>query len=254
VENRQETPPPAWAGRRVRLPLLLVCLAASIVALLGTRTSLLGAVGFGEGRSGAGGSFWCVPRGLPAPAGVGLAQILELRAGVKAVFGLSGGSPYAAGLVTPEYMWTDNPPVRPRAVRLANGLWPAGYEMRWWTRNSDVGADVLAFPAARAARGFFEEAAGGDCRRPAAERPAPFPPGARNLAWVNPDRAKQDDVFLLRGRRVYRVVAVRLTSAPAMAEPVERRTGEAVVDRLACALPGAGCPVPQSAGAVHRRG
>jgi hypothetical protein len=256
VEQGRDTPPPLawWASQRVRLPSLLACLGAAIVALLGTRTSLLGAVGIGGGGSAEGVSTWCVPRGLPAPAGADLHELLELHAGVAAVFKFSGGRRYAAGVVTPDFMWSDDLPLRLRASRLADGLWPAGIEMRWWARNYNVVADALAFPGARGARAFFEEASSGDCRRSAAERPALSPPGARNLAWVNPDGAKQDDVFLLRGRRVYRVAAVRLQSAPAMTAPAGRRAGEEVVDGLACALPDAGCPASRGASAVHSRG
>ncbi len=143
--------------------------------------------------------------------------------------------------MTPEDMWSDDLPLRLSSSRLADGLWPAGYEMRWWTRDYDVGADALMFPGVRQAREFFEEAASADCHRAGTQQPALLPPQARNLAWVNPDGAKEDDVFLLRGRRVYRVVAVRLQGAPAMAAQAERQVGVEFVDTLACSLPGAGC-------------
>jgi hypothetical protein len=138
-------------------------------------------------------------------------------------------------------MWSDDSPLQPRSARSADGPWPAGYELRWWTRNYDVVADVLVFSAARQAREFFEDAASTDCHRAGRQRPARWPPLARNLAWVNPDDAKEDDVFLLRGRRVYRVAAVRLEGAPAMTAQAEQRVGADVVDALACALPRAGC-------------
>jgi hypothetical protein len=227
---------------------LLVCLCAAIVLLLGTRTSLLGAVGVGgsgtaEGGGGIaeGASRWCAPHGLLTLAGADLDELVELRAGPLAVFKYSGGRWYAGGIVTPEDMWSDNPPQRVRSSRLADGLWPAGYEIRWWTRDYDAGADVLMFGELREAREFFEEAASTHCHRAGVMSPALWPPRARNLTWVNPDDARQTDVFLLRGRRIYRVVAVRLRGAPAETAQVERRTGAMFTDALACALPGAGC-------------
>lgn len=230
-----------WGGQRVRLTVLLVCLGAAIVALLGTRSSLLGAVGTGEGGGAEGASTWCVPHGLPAPAGADIGELLELRADLLAVFAFSGGRRYARGVVAPADMWSDDLPMRLRNSRLADGLWPAGYEMRWWTRDYNVGADVLLFPDARQAREFFGMAASTDCHRAGTRQSALRPPGARNLAWVNPDGVKQSDVFLLRGRRVYRVAAVRLEGAPAMAAQAERLAGAEVADTLACVLPGAGC-------------
>jgi hypothetical protein len=220
---------------------LLVCLGAAIVLLLGTRTSLLGAVEVGGGGSAEGAPTWCVPRGLSAAAGVGLGGLIELRVAPLAVFEFSGGRRYAVGVVTPEDMWSDDLPLRLRSSRLADGLWPAGYEMRWWTRDYDVGAEALMFPDARQAREFFEEAASTDCHRAGTQQPALSPPQARNLAWVNPDDAKEEDALLLRGRRVYRVGAVRLLGAPAIAAQAERQAGAEFVDTLACALPDAGC-------------
>jgi hypothetical protein len=230
-----------WAAQRVRLAVLLACLGGAIVLLLGTRTSLLGAVGVGGGGSAQGASTWCVPHGLPATAGANIGELIALRAGPLAVFGDSSGRRYAAGIVAPEDMWSDDSPMRLRASRLADRLWPAGYELRWWTRDYNVGADVLVFPGVRQARELFEEAASTDCHRAGTQQPALSPPQARNLTWVNPDGPEQDDVFLLRGRRVYRVAAVRLERAPAMAAQAEQQAGMEFVDTLACSLPAAGC-------------
>jgi hypothetical protein len=250
VEHDREPPPLAWwASQQVRLAVLLVCLGAAIVLLLGTRTSLLGAVGVGGGKTGEGGdggiaegaSRWCAPHGLPALADTDLYGLVELRAGPLAVFKYSGGRWYAGGIATPEDMWSDDLPLRVRPSRLADGLWPAGYGMRWWTRDYDVGATALMFAESREAREFFQEAASTHCHRAGVVWPALSPPRARNLAWVNPDEARQSDVFLLRGRRVYRIGAVRLQGAPAETAQAERRTGARFTDALACALPGAGC-------------
>jgi hypothetical protein len=238
-----------WAGQRVRLAVLLVCLGAAIVLLLGTRTSLLGGVGGdgnAEGRVGNAvrASMGCVAHRMPALAGADLDELVELRGGPLAVFESSGGRRYAGGIVIPEDMWLDDLPLRVRSSRLADGLWPAGYEMRWWTRDYDVGADALMFGESHEAREFFEEAASTYCHRAGVVWPALSPPRARNLTWVNPDDARQSDVFLLRGQRIYRVAAVRLRGAPAETAQAERRTGARLTDILACALPGAGCTAP----------
>jgi hypothetical protein len=228
-------------------------LGASVVLLLGTRTSLLSAVGIGGGdaQGASSSSTWCAPPGLPAPADVDLEELVALRAGLLRVFELYGGRWYAGGIATPEDMWSDDLPLRPRSSRLADGLWPAGYEMRWWTRDYDVGADALMFGGSRQAYGFFQEAASTDCHRDGVLWPAFSPPRARNLAWVNPDGARQSDVFLLRGSRVYRIVVVRLQGAPAETVQEERRTAASLLDALACILPDAWCPASGAGGGVH---
>jgi hypothetical protein len=250
VEHDHETPPPVvwWASQRVRLGVLLLCLAAAIVLLLGTRTSLLDAVGFGgsgaaEGRDGSAMSapMRCVANRLPALADANLYELVKLRGGPLAVFEHSGGRRYAAGIATPEDMWSDDLPLRVRPSRLADGLWPAAYEIRWWTRDYNVVADALMLAEPREARELFEDAASTYCHRAAVVWPVLSPPRARNLTWVNPDGARQADVFLLRGRRVYRVAAVRLQDAPAESPQAERRVAARLVDTLACSLPGAGC-------------
>ncbi len=247
-----------WASQRVRLAVLLVCLGAAIVLLLGTRTSLLGAVGIDGGasaeeRAGSalGASMGCVAHRLPTPADADLDELVALRAGVLAVFESSDGRWYAGGIPTPEDMWSDDLPLRVRSSRLADGLWPAGYEMRWWTRDYNVGADALMFRESRQAHEFFEEAASTHCHRAGIVWPAFSPPHARDLTWVNPDDARQTDVFLLRGRRVYRVAAVRLRDAPAETTQSERRADARFTDALACALPGAGCTQPRGGDVVH---
>jgi hypothetical protein len=215
---------------------LLACLGAAVVALLASRTSLLGAVGIGAGGSAAAASTWCVPNGLPEVARADVDELLELRAEVSAA------SPrvarrYGRGIALPEDVWSDDEPRTLRATRSAGGRWPAGYEMRWWTRDYDAVADVFVFAGPRGAREFFDLAASSHCHRDSAPRSTALPPDARELAWTNPDDAEQEDVFLLRGRRVYRVAAVRLRRTPS----VTRRIDFELVDAMACALPGADC-------------
>lgn len=232
---------------------LLVCLGATAASLLGTKTSLLGAVGIG-GRSAEGASTWCAPHGLPAPTDADLEELVTLRAALLRVFRLYGGRWYAGGIATPDDMWSDDTPLRLRASRLADGLWPAGYEMRWWTRDYDVGPDALVFGGERQAREFFQQAASTDCHRDGVLLPALSPPRARNLSWVNPDRARQSDVFLLRGSRVYRIVVVRSEDTAVETGQAERRTGAGLLDALACVLPDAQCRASGAARGVHSPG
>jgi hypothetical protein len=243
VDLGQDEPPPAWQrNQRVRLTGLLVCLVAATASLLGTRTSLLDSIGVdGSGSAQGASTTWCAPRGLPTLTSTDRHELLQLRDGLLRVFAATGGRGYTGGVVTPEDMWSDNSPLGPRASRLARGRWPAGYEVRWWTRFYDLVADVLVFSTPHQALAFFKQAASTDCHRDGAQQPAPWPQQARNLAWVNPDHAAQNDVFLLRGRRVYRVAAVRLDDAPKETAPAQRRTGAKLVDLLACVLPGADC-------------
>ncbi|HXB65296.1 MAG TPA: hypothetical protein VNV42_10515 [Solirubrobacteraceae bacterium] len=257
MEDDRETPPVAWwAGPRIRLAVLLVCLGGAIVLLLGTRTSLLGAaaIGGGDAQGASNAPTWCTPRGLPAPTDADPEALIALRARLLRVFALYGGQRYVGGIATPGDMWSDDLPLRLRSSRLADGLWPAGYEMRWWTRDYDVGADVFAFGGSRQARELFKVAASTDCHRDGVLWPAFSPPRARNLMWVNPDLARQSDVFLLRGSRVYRIAAVRLQGAPAESVQAQRRTGARLLDALACVLPDAQCKASGAVRGVHSAG
>ena len=215
---------------------LLACLSAAVAALLASRSSLLGAVGIGAGGSAAAASTWCVPNGLPEVARADVDELLELRADVSAA-ALRSGRRYAAGIARPGDVWSDDEPQTLRATRIAGGRWPAAYEMRWWTPDYDAVADVFAFAGTSPARRFFDLAASPRCHRDSGPRATALPLAARELAWTNPDDAAQEDVFLLRGRRVYRIAAVRLRRTPL----VTRRVDFEFADAMACALPGADC-------------
>jgi hypothetical protein len=119
---------------------------------------------------------------------------------------------------------------------------PGGYELRWWAANGDdVVADGFIFAETDQARAFFEQAANAVCRPSSATFPTSSPPDGRDLAWRNPDGFAQEDLYLLRGQRVYRVGVVRAGAGGEITAP-QRSAAFSLVNGLACALPGAACP------------
>jgi len=234
--------PPWWYQRRFRLPLLLGCLGLSLSALIAT--------GSLESAGSAPSRRWCVPT-TPPLASVRLSTILELHTSLLPVLRPIARARYRVGTVLPEDAWSDNYPLSLRASRRANGLWPASWEMRSSASDpqlapaqDNVVADVFLFAEQRQAQRFFAEATSDRCRSDASARPASQPPRARNLVWVNPDNVTQDDVFLLRGLRVYRIAEVRPAGAPTRPSVAQQQEGLSRVDTLACALPDASCPRP----------
>jgi len=161
-------------------------------------------------------------------------------------------SRYEWGTVPPEVVWTDNSPQSIGASE-ADGLWPASYEMRSWVTDpllaperDDIAADVFLFADSAHARRFFAEATASRCHRDSTEQPASEPPQARNLIWVNPDGPTEEDVFLLRGPLVYRIVDVR----PTTRFRAEQQPGVSRVNALACALADADCVTPARSAAA----
>jgi hypothetical protein len=234
--------PPWWYQRRFRLPLLLGCLGLTLSALIATGS--LQSAGSAPSRRA------CVPTPPPLPS-VRLSTLVELHASLLGVMKPLARARYSWGTVLPEDAWSDNYPRSLAASRQAGRLWPASWEMRSWTSDpqlasaqDDVVADVFLFAEERQARRFFAEATSDHCRSDGPARPASEPPRARNLVWVNPDHAIQDDVFLLRGLRVYRVGEVRPPGAPSRPSVAQQQAGVSRVDALACALPDADCPRP----------
>jgi hypothetical protein len=202
--------------------------------------------GSGESQASASPPSWCVPGQPPELASVDAEQLLELRSSVETALRPAHGSGYAWGTIAPTDAWTDNPPLS----YSTGDRWPGGFEIRQWAPDPQWGAsyrddivgDVFLFTTSNRASRFFAEATSVRCHRSGSERFLARPPGARNLNWVNPDNATQEDIFLLRGRLVYRIDDVRPQNEEPRPSRAEKRVGVATVDVLACHLPGAGCP------------
>jgi hypothetical protein len=243
-------------GRRadpVRLTILLVCLGLSLIALVRSENVFTR----GEPAAASAGSE---PSASPSPCGsdrslklanVTAEELLSLRESVEAALRPAGGRGYELGTVLPTAVWTDAPPVNGTLERLAGRRWPGSLEIRQWAPDPQWGAsyrddlvgDVFLFTTSTQASRFFSEASSVKCHRSGFARPATRPAKARNLIWVNPDGATEEDVFLLRGRRVYRIVDVRPQNHQPPPSRREKVTGIATVEALACNLPGVRCPV-----------
>ncbi len=226
---------------RARLPLLLALLAAAIVALLSTRTNV-----FSRTSTSAEGARYACRGAEPPLARASVDEIKQLRASVLAVVGPLADRRYQWGAVPPEVVWSDGSPSRFSASGLADGKFLASFEMRVWAKSPalhfagvDTVADVFLFNNASDARRFFEEASNTRCHRAGVPRAVAQPPGGRDLIWDNPEGFTQQDVFLLRGSRVYRVSDVPRGGGGY--STAMRPGGIATVNRLACALPEAGC-------------
>ncbi len=231
------------SDERVRLVLLLALLAALVVYLVASST---GALGLADGPSddivilGD-----CPVAGAPSAATVPRGQLVGLRRDIRRVVSFERGlRPYELGPIGSIAAWSDSEPGTSSALPRSSDQ--AGYEMRWWMRSrDDVGADVWVFADARRAHDYFMRASSSKCRPASTAVVASFPPGGRDLEWRNPDGFVQEDLYLLRGRRVYRVLVVKAgVGASATAE--DRSAAFSMVNRLACALPSAGCDVFES--------
>ena len=222
---------------RARLAVLLVCLAAAAAGLAHGRSSV-----FSPGGSASASTRNGCPPHAPPLTTVGLRQLEALRFSLLAVVGPLSRRRYAAGTVSPEVAWTDNSPQTLSSSREAGGRWPGSYEMRVWVGNrDDIAADVFMFATRRQAGAFFAEASDPRCHQAGAASSAARPPHGRNLVWTNPDGPTQQDLFLLRGTRVYRVSDVRGRRTHPRSPSVERTIGLQIVNKLACALLEAGC-------------
>jgi hypothetical protein len=109
--------------------------------------------------------------------------------------------------------------------------------MRWWLQSGDdVVADVFVFTDSRRARDFSMLVRRPKCGSSArVVSAASTPETAHNLQWRNPLGLAQEDVYLQRGRRVYRVAVVKPRADGAIVGPA-RRAAFALIDDLACRL------------------
>jgi hypothetical protein len=222
-----------WMSVRTRLPLMLVCLAAAVFALVRADGGVL--------SRASGKSAPCPPR-TPALAEVSIGGLVSLHDELRRAIAAVAARPATVGVVHPEVAWSDNPPATVRASRLPGGRWPASWEMREYLSSSGnheaILGDVFYFASAAVAHEFLQRAASRACHRSAIAVAAPFPAAARNLVWINPDDVLEEDVYTQQGPLVFRIGSVRTKGPPA----VQDSAGLARVDRLACALSSAVCP------------
>jgi hypothetical protein len=222
----------------VRLTLLLALLTMLAVYALAARTSVFGSTGAIAG-GGAGLAANCPSQAIPPVETVSRTTLRGLREDLRGVMFGRERRLYEQGVATPRSAWSDSEPGKHTALP-AGARDPGGYEMRWWSGNDDVVADVFVFAVADQARAFFESASSARCRTASTALAASSPPGARDLVWRNPENFAQEDVYLLRGRRVYRI-AVVLAHAGDTSTATSRKTAFSLVNALACTLPEASC-------------
>lgn len=192
----------------------------------------------------------CPPRNTPAVETISGARLLGLREGLRRmVFFASGLRLYESGLVASGTAWSDSEPGTQKSLPPSSRE-PGGYELRWWMPSGDdLAAAVLEFANPWQARDFFKHASSSQCRQDSAAFAAAFPPGGRNLEWRNPDGFAQEDLYLLRDRRVYRVGVVKAGVGSRISVGA-RDEAFSMVNGLACALPDAACHLHSRKGAA----
>jgi hypothetical protein len=226
----------------IRMTALLAILGALVLDLV-SRSALFGQETQASQVPAGAWASGCPAREAPPVARLSPRSLAELGAGVRQVMLGRHGDLYEYGAAASEDAWSDDPPQRGQVLLPQVARVPGAYEMRWWATNGDdVVADAFAFARSSQARDFFALASSPRCRPQAKEQNASSPPGARDLGWLNPDNAFQQDVYLLRGHIVFRVVDVRHGS-DTRPDAAQRRFVFAIVNRLACALPEADCHV-----------
>lgn len=232
-----------WEDWRARLAVLLMCLAALLLYVVLASPHFFGNGGSENETSAAG--IWargCPSDDAPKVDQINRKQLPELRAATTRVMRGRHGRVYEVGIVNADVVWSDNSP-QPGAVafRLASSA-PAAYEMRWWAPNKDdVVADVFVFLGSGEARDFFDRASSPRCRTGSSNSRVVQPLNARDLAWINPDKALEQDIFLVRGRRVYRIVDVPPVSRYHNKVIRGLRTTFHIINELGCGLPLSGC-------------
>jgi hypothetical protein len=229
---------------RVRLVLLLALLASLVAYLVASSTGALGLAGGPGGDTVILGD--CPVAGAPSVTGVSRGRLAGLRRDIRRVVSFERGlRPYELGLSNSISAWSDAEPGTSSVLPRGSSN-QGGYEMRWWMRNrDDLVANAWVFADTDQAHDFFKQASSTKCRTASTAVAASFPPGGRDLEWRNPEGFVQEDLFLLRGRRVYRVSVV-VAGAGGSATTADRKAAFFLVNDRACALPDAGCDVYES--------
>lgn len=237
---RDDAAAPWWARAPARLAFLLVVLAG--VATYGVPRIIANA---SAGTSPPGTPRALCSLAVPSLAKASIPDIertADYYAGLYALLGR--GRLDVWGLQEPSAAWADNPP---RYAGLPHvRLFDAGLEMRWWSPAGDhLGASLFVFRDSRSAEEYVSEAASTRCRMAAVSAAISQPPGARALAWDNPEGYLQADVYFARGSVVYRLAAVG--PGPQGERPTRADVPPllGVADGLACALTYAGCTSSQ---------
>ncbi len=203
--------------------------------------ALCGYLLLGCGHSGStSASVSCFGGRTPTVGQVPAHSLATLRESVLRVLPQRVGRLYEEGTALASNAWTDAdpapPPVSARALR------PDGYEMRWIAPNGDdVVATALTFSSAGKARRFMALATSARCRVHGISGAASRPPLSKNLGWVNPDGVAEADVYLARGRRVYRVGDVPANQRSDQPTSADLGHSFFTIDALACLLPAAHC-------------
>ena len=235
MHEQRPDPRPAHRRRRPPRALLLVVLTILLAGLAFHLLASTGAAGGPRREASA-----CTGQGAPQVASIKPQELGELRASVARVLPERVGRLYEEGTIVGSSVWTDAAPAGPPVSRTAPR--PPGYEMRWWAPNGDdLVADVLVFASPRAAALFLTRAAAPRCGHGSLSAGAGRPPQARNLAWINPDGVAEADVYLARGRRVYRVADAPAGQGTGVPAPGRLSRALRTVDTLACLLQGANC-------------
>jgi hypothetical protein len=228
---------------RLRLVFLLMVLAA----VSGYAVTQHPWTGDGDGKEAVAAASNCPETETPALRTVDLKRLDRLRQEIiaPAVFGADLHS-YEEGFVGTAAAFSDQEPTMQPISTSDKGV-EAGYEIRWWTPSRhDVVADVWLFEDADAAGDFLDRATSTRCREEARETTASRPGGGVNLEWRNPYGFMQQDLYLARGPRVYRLATV-VPGAPDHPVSSVRHEGFKLANALGCELLGLPC-------GLHRQG
>jgi hypothetical protein len=182
----------------------------------------------------------CPARGVPSVEFVRLAYLSAMRAEVRGIMSGRNGRLYGLGVVDSEEPWSDSEPQRHFSSRGEKTRVSGAFEMRWWAPNGDdIVADAFAFSTTQRAQDFFARATSQRCRLAGEQAAVSLPVGARDIAWINPDDARQIDVYFIRRRRVYRIADAPREEGGL--QTVAGKQSSEIVNQLACSMVDSGC-------------